>query len=224
MLKMLMRFVACCAVLAVPLQAVADDVTLQKDGLDQCRLERFPNGVRAVRATHTRTLSVVHKVLAIAKPSVPLHICETLGTESAPAAMLHQVKQNGVVAHAFLVIPRIMAERFSDRAFLGTIAHEVAHLFLDVPPACDLGRAGIPVLAERLACEIPVDARAAFWVGARPLIAMLKETSRLTGPFVRPDIRRFIEQEAKSREQALRRRMQAATAPMRASASGRRTL
>ncbi|MEY4731288.1 MAG: hypothetical protein RL681_234 [Candidatus Parcubacteria bacterium] len=186
-----------------------------------CASLELPNGVRVREATHARIIEVTGRLSRIAELGYPLRACELADDDAPPTAFSAKTVKDGAIIQGYLIIARSAAERYSDAAFLGLLAHETAHVPIAPEPACNIGIYGnrLPPVEERVACEAPVDAKAASWVGKPVMLTMLREVQKFMSPLLDADFRTYNDAEIAARitflEEATRRDASAKTTVVR---------
>jgi hypothetical protein len=147
------------------------------NGFEDCAEVKLPFKAQLREATDPRIVSAADRAIDIAKPGIWIHVCEFVDGRGLPAAVISKdVDADGKALQARLVVSRAAAVRLSDAGLLGLLTHELAHVLLVTPTACDIGtyRERTPTLEERVGCETSVNAKAASLVGKQTIITMLR--------------------------------------------------
>ncbi len=167
-----------------------------------CAALKLPTNTKIREATHPRITSVAKRVFDIAQVDVRVRVCEYASKDAPLTAISAKVLDtDGEVMRGYLIISRGAAERFSEDGFVGLVAHETAHMTVATEGACDAGNyvKRLPPVHERVACEAPLDAKAAQWVGAPAVIAFLREQNNALRGKVNADIQAYMDAEVASR-------------------------
>jgi hypothetical protein len=202
-----MRFAGCVRA-ALAVSAVAAVTGFAAEPEDPCMLTDWPGGYPIHRATDPRLVVAAREAFAFARAPMALMLCETKARNLLPLAIVLRIPENDDhQAYALVLVPQKDAYLYSEGALVAIIAHEAAHTRFAEDEACFVSKGfQRPPLSERLACELPVDALAASWIGASNMITALRELRKVAGPYFDPGSRADFEAEVDTRISALEER------------------
>jgi len=139
---------------------------------------------------NSRTIEAVNRVLLTAGLEVDVVFCECSSSIPVPQSIWQMPCAEG----GTILIPREVADGYSDEALLGAVAHELAH-------AVQIRRG--EKAPNNLAEEILVDAIAAEWVGTPAMLSFLSETLAPMADYLPCESIKKIDEQLRERAKAI---------------------